>query len=74
MMIEIKVLANSREELMEQISENQFRIKTRAVPEKGLANRRVLEMLSEYYKIPICRLEIVQGQTHSRKRVLIQGD
>ncbi len=44
-----------------------------APPERGKANRAVLEVLARALRVPPSDLEIVQGETHREKRVLVRG-
>ena len=50
MRIELKVITRAKKEIVEKISENSYKVKVTAPPEKGKANKRVVELLSEYYK------------------------
>lgn len=40
----------------------------------GKANRKVIELLSEYYEIPKTRIEIVRGLTNRIKVINIRQD
>ena len=44
-----------------------------APPEKGKANRAILEALAQALKVPKSSLEIVRGETHREKVVLLRG-
>ena len=44
-----------------------------APPEKGKANRAILEVLARTLRVPKGALEIVQGETHREKTVLVRG-
>ncbi|WP_322499046.1 DUF167 domain-containing protein [Lyticum sinuosum] len=38
-------------------------------PDKGLANKRMLKMLAEYYKIPVSCIKLIRGHTTKNKIV-----
>ncbi len=67
MRIELKVIARAKKEIVEKISENSYRIKVTAPPEKGKANKRVIELLSEELGVRKQDIRIVSGETSNRK-------
>lgn len=58
---------NSRKESIEVLPDGTFAIKVNAVPEDGKANQRIIEMLSEHFKIPKSRIDIVSGHKGKKK-------
>lgn len=44
-----------------------------AAPEKGKANQACMAVLAELFKIPKGNIEIVSGETHPEKVILIKG-
>jgi len=58
----------SREELV-RVSETEFKAKLTSTPEKGKANKELLELLSGYLQIPQKRLRIIRGQTSRIKLI-----
>ena len=71
MRIELKVIAKAKREEVKKISENTYRIKVTAPPEKGKANKRVVELLSEELGIKKQDIKIVSGRASSRKIISI---
>ena len=71
MRIELRVIAKAKREEVQKISENTYRIKVTAPPEKGKANKRVVELLSEELGIKKQDIRIVSGVTSSRKIIEI---
>ena len=69
MLIKVKVKPNAKKNEIKQIEDNFFEIKTTAVPEKGKANQKVIEMLSKHFKVPKSRIKIVRGET-SREKII----
>lgn len=50
-----------------------LKISIRAVPEKGKANKELIEFVAQKLKLPKSSLEIVSGETDRVKRILIRG-
>ncbi|MCX5693234.1 MAG: DUF167 domain-containing protein [Candidatus Omnitrophica bacterium] len=71
MRISLKVTTRAKKEGIEKISENSYRIKVSLPPEKGKANKRVIELLSEEFDIKKQNIRIVSGETSSRKIIEI---
>lgn len=71
MRIELKVITRAKKEIVEKISENSYRVKVTAPPEKGKANKRVIELLSKEFKVSKQDIRIVSGDTSNRKTIEI---
>ena len=67
MRIEIKVIARAKKEIVEKISKNSYRIKVSSPPEKGKANKRVIELLALEFGVKRQDIKIISGQTANRK-------
>jgi uncharacterized protein len=50
-----------------------LRIAVTAVPEKGKANRAIVELLSDTLDVPKSSIELLSGGTSPEKRFLIAG-
>ena len=61
MRIEAKVITRAKKEVVEKISGNSYRVKVAAPPEKGKANKRVLELISKELGIKKQDIRIVSG-------------
>lgn len=70
--ITVNVVANSAKPDVIKLGENEFKVKVDKVPEKGKANKRLIEILAEYFHISKKNIEILHGQTSNKK--LIQMD
>lgn len=51
---------------------NHLKVKVRAVPEKGKANKALCRLLAKYFKLPKSSLEVISGHKSRTKRVLIR--
>jgi uncharacterized protein (TIGR00251 family) len=67
MLIKVKVFpASSKQEVIKK-SEDSFEVKVISKPERGMANRESLELLSRYFKIPNSNICLIKGaHTHSK--------
>jgi uncharacterized protein YggU (UPF0235/DUF167 family) len=68
----VKVQPRSKTPGVEEIGKDSFRVRVRAVPEKGRANREVVERLAEHLGVPPSGLRLVRGETSSRKVFAIE--
>jgi hypothetical protein len=50
-----------------------IRCAVRSPPEKGRANREVMESLAGLLGVPVSSVEIISGATQGRKRVKVRG-
>jgi uncharacterized protein (TIGR00251 family) len=50
-----------------------IRCAVRSPPQKGKANREVMESLARVLGVPVPSVEILSGATQSRKRVRVRG-
>jgi len=71
MRVRVKVKTNSRIESVAVLSDGTLKISVRAVPEKGLANQAMINVLSKFHKIPKSRIKIVAGHKNPNKVVEI---
>lgn len=61
MLIKVKVFPNSKKEEIIKKSEDSFEVKVKAKPEKGMANKEVVKLLSVYFKIPESKIRLIKG-------------
>ncbi|MDP2920907.1 MAG: DUF167 domain-containing protein [Candidatus Omnitrophota bacterium] len=73
MRIEVKVIARARKEEVEKIAENSYRVKVSAPPEKGKANKRVIELLAEEFGVKRQQVRIISGSLSSKKIIEIDN-
>jgi uncharacterized protein (TIGR00251 family) len=68
----VKVQARSKAPGVEALGPDEFRVRVRAAPEKGRANREVVERLAAHLAVPPSRLTLVRGASSPRKQVRIE--
>jgi len=61
MLIKVKVFPDSKKEEIIKKSNDSFEIKIKEKPEKGLANKAVIDILSSYFKIASSRVRLIKG-------------
>lgn len=73
MYLQIKVLPRSNKtEFVERMEDNEtLKIRLKAVPEKGLANKELIRFLAGTLNIPKDKILIISGATDTRKLLKI---
>ncbi|MDP8297803.1 MAG: DUF167 domain-containing protein [Candidatus Orphnella occulta] len=71
--INIKVITRAKKEELQKLSEDSYRIKVLSPPEKGRANKRIIELLSKEFGVKKRDIKIVSGETTNRKIIEILG-
>jgi uncharacterized protein YggU (UPF0235/DUF167 family) len=71
MYIKVRVLANQRKEKIEILKEDTFKLWLKEKAERNLANTRVLEIISEHFKVPQGKVKIVNGHNSPSKLMAI---
>ena len=68
MKIDVIVKPNSRRESVEALEKTgSYSVKVNAPPEDGKANKRVIELLSDFLKVPKSKIELVAGAKSKKK-------
>ncbi|AEE14436.1 UPF0235 protein yggU [Thermodesulfobium narugense DSM 14796] len=71
--IELKVTPNAKKESIE-IKDGKIYCKVSAPPEDGKANRRVIELISEFFDCKRKDVEIFSGEKSKNKILLIKSE
>ncbi|MBU1088168.1 MAG: DUF167 domain-containing protein [Candidatus Omnitrophica bacterium] len=67
MFINIKVITNAAKNEITEQSKGQYLVKVTATPERGKANKKVMELLAEYFAVAKMDILIVKGKYNSKK-------
>ncbi|MBI1977846.1 MAG: DUF167 domain-containing protein [Candidatus Omnitrophica bacterium] len=67
MKIFVTVKPNAKENRLEKIDETHFKALVKAPPKEGKANQAVIQLLSEYFKLPKLCFSLVSGETSRTK-------
>ena len=71
-LIPVKVRAGGHRNMITGIHAGRLKIEVCAAPEKGKANRAVLECLANYLSVARSKLEVVAGKTASLKTIAVR--
>ena len=71
--INIKVITRAKKEELQKLSEDSYRIKVSTPPEKGKANKRIIEILDKELGVKKRGIKIISGETTNRKIIEILG-
>ena len=71
MQIQIKVITKAKKELVKSQPDGSYKVWVRAVPEKGRANKRVIELFADSFGKSKSQIRIVKGLNCSSKLILI---
>lgn len=76
MKIFVKVKLKAKEEKVKKVDpslfetqENHYEVFVKEPPMEGRANKRVTQLLAEYFKIPVSKIKIISGLT-SREKII----
>lgn len=61
MLIKVKVFTKEKKEQIIKKKENSFDVKIKEEPVQGAANKKLIEVLSNYFDIPAKRVRILKG-------------
>jgi len=71
MKISIIAKPNKKEEKVEKIDENEFKVFVKAAAKEGRANERISEVLAEYFGVAKSDINIVSGLNSKHKIIEI---
>ena len=71
MKIAVKVIPNAKQADVLEESENSFRVKVDAPPKEGKANKRLIEILAQYFDVAKSKVKLVKGEKSRQKIVEI---
>jgi len=66
-LLAVKAQPRSKSPGVEETGPDAFRVRVRAVPDRGRANAEVVERLAAHLGVPPSRLTLVRGASSSRK-------
>lgn len=67
MFINIKVITNAAKNEITEQAKGQYLVKVTATAERGKANKKVMELLAEYFNVSKIDILIVKGKYNSKK-------
>ncbi|MFH2063356.1 MAG: DUF167 domain-containing protein [bacterium] len=70
--IEVIAKAGARERKVTENADGTITVRTTCPPDKGRANRDIIEQVADHLGLAKTRIEIISGQTYFRKRLKIK--
>lgn len=67
MRIFVRVKPKAKEEKVEKVDENNYKVSVKEPPEKGRANLAVIQALADYFGISTSKIKIVSGFSSKQK-------
>jgi len=74
MLIKVKAFPLSRNDKIIKKNEDSYDIFVEAKAERNMANKRIIEILSEYFKLPQHKIKMIKGFKESNKIFDIKYD
>jgi len=72
--VQLTVQPRSSENKIVGVMDSRLKMKLKAPPVDGAANKMCIQFLSKLLKIPKSHIEIVSGQSNRKKKIRILGD
>lgn len=70
MTIKVKVIPRAKKEKIEEV-EGAFKVYIKAPAIEGRANKRLIEIIAEYFKVKKYNINIIKGETNREKIIEI---
>lgn len=67
MKVTVTVKTNSKIESVEKLSDQEFIVRVNVPPVEGKANKRITELLSEYFDVPKSKVSLASGEKSKKK-------
>ncbi|HEX7319216.1 MAG TPA: DUF167 domain-containing protein [bacterium] len=71
--IKIKVIPRSKKQELIVMPDGSLRVKLRSVPEKGKANKELIELIASHYDVSRSSVAIIKGEFAREKIVSIES-
>lgn len=71
--IQVKVITNASSEFVKVSKEGKLEISVREKPKENAANRRVLDLIAQKFKVPVRAVRLISGHHRPSKKVSIRG-
>jgi len=71
--ISVKVNTNAKENKIEEISSNNYKIKVTTIPQNGQANKKIIELLAKFFKMKKSNLTIKSGHKSNNKVITLEN-
>lgn len=72
MKIQVQVKIQSKKEMIEKQEDGSFIVRINTPPVEGKANKRVIELLSKYFRVAKTKIRLVSGEKSKKKSFEIE--
>lgn len=72
MKIFVKIKPNSKIEKIKKIDSSHFEVWIKEPPQEGRANKRLIQLMSGYFKVSKQRISIIAGETSKNKILQVE--
>lgn len=69
--IEVQVKPNSKQQKIQEISDELYEIWVKSRPERGKANKELIKLIADHFKVQQNQIKIVQGLKSRNKTIKI---
>ncbi len=73
MYIKVVVTAGTKKEYIKQTSVDHFEISVKEKAERNMANKRILELIANHFKVAPKKVRIVNGHQHPHKLLVVDN-
>ena len=70
--VKVKVIPRSKKQELVELPDGLLRVKLRSVPEKGKANKELIELVANHYRVSKSSVTIIKGEFAREKIVVIK--
>ena len=71
--IKVVVVVGAKKESLIAKSKDHFEIKVKEKAENNLANKKIIEIIALYFKVPKTKIRIVNGHHHPHKLLVVEA-
>jgi len=69
MRVRVRIYPDKKKEVVTEVGEHNFEMKLKAPAERNLANKRMRELISEWYNVKVGKVKIITGH-HSPHKIV----
>ena len=73
LLIRVLVTPNAKEVRVTKVSENNYEVRVDERAIEGMANKRLIEIIADHFKVPKSKIHIVKGSKSRDKLVILQS-
>jgi uncharacterized protein YggU (UPF0235/DUF167 family) len=71
--IKVVVSTGNKKDSILAKSADHFLVTVKDKPERNMANKKIIELLASYFKVPEAKIRIINGHHHPHKLLVVDG-